>query len=129
MKVRTTITLDEGLLRRFQRVAELEDRSFSATVNNWLAQVVEPAEFVAAQIDGDKHASAVRLRALMGAVESVNDQAAAVLAKAGAVGRGARRTGAERAAPGVGADNPPPCNTGGKVPAVSAKPRGGKSHD
>lgn len=127
-KVRTTITIDEGLWHRFQHVAQLEERSFSSTVNAWLAQVVEPAEFVAAQISGDKHASAQRLRTLMGAVEVVNDQAAAVLAKAGARSRDAQRPGAQRTAGGVAAIYPPSCNTGGKVQATSTKPRGGKSH-
>jgi len=129
-KIRTTITIDEGLWHRFQRVAELEDRSFSSTVNGWLEQVVEPAEFVASQIDADKQASAQRLRTLMGAVQVVNDQAGAVLARAkggaaaGPGGDAKRRAGAGRAV------NPPPCNTGGKVPGKGSDQRitqGGKA--
>jgi hypothetical protein len=129
-KVRTTITLDEGLWHRFQRVSELEDRSFSATVNGWLAQVVEPAEFVAAQIDGDKQASAARLRTLMGAVEVVNDQAQAALTKAKGIGRGGAAAGAQRTGGAGPASIPPPCNTGGKVPGKGSDQRrtqGGKA--
>jgi predicted transcriptional regulator len=128
-KVRTTITIDEGLWHRFQRVAELEDRSFSATVNGWLEQVVEPAEFVASQIDADKQASAQRLRTLMGAVQAVNDQAGAVLARAKGSAAAGPGTDAKRRAGAGRVVNPPPCNTGGKFKAVGAKPRGGNSHE
>lgn len=136
-KVRTTITIDEGLWHRFQRVADLEDRSFSSTINGWLEQVVESAEFVASQIDADKQASAQRLRTLMGSIEVVNDQVGAVLARAKGDGRAAAKSAAlaerdtDHSYPPTPMQsvNPPPCNTGGKVPAKGSyqrKTAGGK---
>lgn len=129
-KVRTTITIDEGLWHRFQRVAELEDRSFSSTVNGWLEQVVEPAEFVASQIDADKQASAQRLRSLMGAVQVVNDQVIEVLGRVNKPAAERARTERLRRPGASAVVNPPPCNTGGKVPGKGSyqrKTQGGKA--
>lgn len=128
-KVRTTVTLDHDLVERFAEVASKEQRSFSATINGWLQQVIEPAEFVAAQIDHDRAASAQRLRTLMGSIQVVNDESAQALSKA----KGVPRAGQAGGAALRGAPIPPPCNTGGKVPAkgaaISADNRGGKPHD
>ena len=81
-KVRTTVTLDHDLVERFAEVASKEQRSFSFVINSWLQQVIQPAEFVAAQVDHDRAASTERLRSLMGAVQVVNEQASDAVSKA-----------------------------------------------
>lgn len=116
-KVRTTVTLDHDLVERFAEVASKEQRSFSFIINKWLQQVIQPAEFVAAQVDHDIAASAERLRSLMGAVQVVNEQASAAVGKArglpsATAPRRAKRGGVE----GPDGKPPRPVIRGGNYP-------------
>ena len=67
-KVRTTITIDEEALRRWQAIAEKEDRSLSSVINLWLAQVVEPAEWVAMLAEDQRGQGLQNVRAVIAAL-------------------------------------------------------------
>jgi predicted nucleic acid-binding protein len=111
-KVRTTITIDAEKLARWQAVATSERRSLSSILTQWLDQVVQSAEYVAAQVDDDRGASLERLQLLMSTIEIVNESTSDAVAAA----KGEAATaGQARAARAVAASTPPPCNTGGKA--------------
>lgn len=63
-KVRTTITIDEDLLARFQAVADQERRSLSSLLNTWLEQCVEAAEFVGDLAEGQRGRGVKAMREL-----------------------------------------------------------------
>jgi hypothetical protein len=111
-KVRTTITIDADKLARWQAVASVERRSLSSVITQWLEQVLQSAEYLAAQVDEDREASLDRLQRLMISIQVVNEQS--ILAVGAAQGKTAT-AGHAMAARAVAVPVPPPCNTGGKA--------------
>jgi hypothetical protein len=111
-KVRTTITIDADKLARWQAVASVERRSLSSVITQWLEQVLQSAEYLAAQVDEDREASLDRLQRLMISIQVVNEQS--ILAVGTAQGKTAA-AGPAMAARAGAVPSPPSCNTGGKA--------------
>lgn len=107
-KIRTTLTIDQDVLARYQRFAELQGESLSATVSGWLDTSVESAELLAVQIAKVKRSTnpARAARSLAQSLQIVEDGFAQ------SIGQGSGTSAEVR---GAGAA-PPSCNTGGKVP-------------
>ena len=115
-KRRITLSLDADLVDRFQACADLERRSLSALVEQWLEQVVEPAEWVASMADSQRGTGVENIQAVIAALQVAQEQQ--VTALLNAKGGGGKRGPAGHAP----AASPPSCNTGGKLP----KGKGGR---
>lgn len=118
-KVRTTLTIDQDVLARYQEMATLQGESLSATVSTWLDVTSDSAHFLAQQVATVKRSprqahAAARLAETFNVMEEGFRQSA----QAGRGGRAPVGAGGEvRASATAGARPiPPSCNTGGKVP-------------
>lgn len=111
-KIRTTLTIDEDVLARYQRFADMQGESLSATVSGWLDTSAESAELLAVQIAKVKRSAnpARAARQLAQSLQVVEDGFAQVIRKGGGASAEVRGAGAA----------PPSCNTGGKVPKTRA---------
>lgn len=108
-KRRITLSLDEDLVARFQAAADKERRSLSALVENWLDQVVSPAEWVASMAASQRGQGVQNIQAVIAALQESQERTISALTKART---GSRSAGSARPA----AASPPSCNTGGKLP-------------
>jgi hypothetical protein len=109
-KVRTTITIDQDLIARYQRSAELNRISLSAEINTWLLQVVQASEFVAELGERSKAKGMSYIADMITALQVAQEQAEEAVTKAHATATAELATRARSRA------LPPSSNTGGKGP-------------
>ena len=122
-KIRTTITIDDAVLARYQRAADQQGESLSRTISGWLEASAEGAEQVAMQIQRVKQSptpgkAAQRLSELLAVVGEGYEQAVPP------AGRQRPQSALARDARGRPVADPPACNTGGKVPRSSTARQG-----
>jgi hypothetical protein len=127
-KIRTTLTIDQDVLARYQRAADHQGESLSRTISGWLEASAEGAEQVAMQIHRVKNSArpqraAERMTELLKVVSEGYDLAVDVPAGGQAVTEGGQARAARRTPP---TGHPPSCNTGGKVPPRSTADQGSK---
>jgi hypothetical protein len=101
---------------------------------DWMRDTIDAAEYMAGQLEGARAAPRIVAQKLHAYALGVTDETGSLLARLRESGDPARavapdglRSGPAGGAGGAGATNPPPCNTGGKVPKNTGKPKGGKS--
>lgn len=123
-KVRTTITIDEDQLARWQAVADRQKTSLSSTINGWLEQVLDAAEYVAACVDEDRQASKARLADVIRSLQLATELTQEAVADAKKGARGAARGTSARS----GTPSPRPVIRGGNSPAAGGAKRGNR-HD
>ena len=141
--IRLTITVTPEVHAAFDRLAKASGMSMSRCMGEWMGDTLDAIVYTAALVEEARaapkmvmkevHAYALGLADETGAilqalrtnasVASIPEAKAMLEGAAGAAGAGGPGARAGRA----GGANPPPCNTGGKVPQKGSK-RGGKAH-
>lgn len=113
-KVRTTLTLDDDILAEWQNLARIQRASLSSTINDWLADTFQAAEYKALQVYAQSENVRQRVNEITTALSVVEEGYAQVKT----LGTGARPAG------GRSKPVPPSCNTGGKLPTAKGAGRG-----
>jgi len=143
--VRLTIPVSREVHNVFQRLARAGSMSTGRAMGDWLGDTVEAAEFMASTMERARAAPKIVTAELHAMALGMSEQTKELMDKFGQLGKAARASGRTPATPahseartaggGVRPDGlagarlsiPPSCNTGGKVPQVNPKPKGGKS--
>lgn len=121
-KIRTTLTIDEDVLARYQAIAQIQDESLSSVVSSWLKHTVEGAELLGLQINKIKSSliPAQAASEMAATLEVLQERYAGTIFRVN--GEVWRDGGALRQRGGSGPQDrpiPPSSNTGGK----GTKPR------
>jgi hypothetical protein len=125
-RVRTTLTIDQDVIERYQSIALVQGESLSAAVSNWLKFTVESAELVASELHRVK-ASLNPQKAATEVAETlrvIRERYENVVFTVNGEDRSPARPDALASGRGGGRSPiPPSSNTGGKGP----KPRAGST--
>ena len=113
-KIRLTIAVTPEVHTTFQRFAKVGNMSIGGAMNAWLTDTLEAAELLTSTMERARAAPGLVIRELNSYALSMSEENSAIMAKL-------RQKGSDDRAKGAAADslrhqNPPPCNTGGKLP-------------
>lgn len=114
--IRLTITVTPEVHAAFERLSAASGNSMSRCMGEWLGDTLEAVDYTATLMEKARQAPKLVMREVHAYALGLADETGALLEKvrseAGAGRAGGRGARAARA----GGANPPPCNTGGKVP-------------
>jgi hypothetical protein len=127
---RVSVPVSAEVLLIFERLAKAANMSTGRAIAEWLADTVEAAELMASTVERARAAPKIvtaELHAMMlgmaDQTKELSDRYAKF--KGSLPDTSATRSGAVSAAP-TAEPIPPSCNTGGKVPKTTLKPKGPK---
>ena len=118
-KVRLTIAVTPEVYDVFERFAKVGNTSLGGAMNAWMEDTLEAAELLTSTMERARAAPALVIRELNSYALSLSEENSAIMEKL-------RKKGSEDRAKGAAAHslrhpNPPPCNTGGKLPRGAQK--------
>lgn len=118
-KIRLTIAVTPEVHSTFQRFAKVGNMSIGGAMNAWMIDTLEAAELLTSTMERARAAPGLVIRELNSYALSLSEENSAIMEKL-------RRKGSEDRAKGASAHslrhpNPPPCNTGGKLPRGAQK--------
>lgn len=124
-KIRLTIAVTPEVHSTFERFAKVGNMSIGGAMNAWMTDTLEAAELLTSTMERARAAPGLVIRELNSYALSLSEDNSAIMEKL-------RRKGSEDRAKGALAHslrhpktsvnpNPPPCNTGGKLPKTSKK--------
>lgn len=130
---RLSVPIPPDILVVFERLGKAGNMSTGKAVAEWLSDTVEAAEFMATKMEQARAAPKVVMREMHAYALGLADETGEMMRKIQAKGK-ADREGAPGAALARTSDtartatapNPPPCNTGGKVPKNTSTAKRGK---
>ena len=127
--IRVTVPVSQEVLDAFQRLAKAGNMSTGKAMGQWLEDTIEAADFMATTMEKARAAPKVVMAEIHAYALGLADETGDLLKRVREKGRApaTRATGLQPGAGGDGAEAPPSCNTGGKVPKVKGPQRGGKS--
>ena len=126
-KQRVSVPVTPDLLATFERMGKATNMGTGAAIAEWLSDTHEAAELMASLLERARQSPKQVMREMHAYALGLADETGEVLRKvsakgvSGAVGNAARQ---------VLTEDPPSCNTGGKVPQTGGKvpQTGGKVH-
>ena len=126
---RVSVPISPQALDAFERLAKAGNMSTGKAIASWLDDTIEAAEFMATTLEKARAAPKVVMAEIHAYALGLADETGDLLKRVREKGRApaTRATGLQPGAGGGGAEAPPSCNTGGKVPKVKGPQRGGKS--
>jgi phosphoserine phosphatase len=126
---RVSVPVTAEVLEAFQRLAKAGNMSTGRAMAQWLEDTVDAANYMAQTLEKARAAPKQVMAEIHAYALGLADETGDLLAKVRAKGRapGTRSTGLQPGVSGTGAQVPPSCNTGGKLPFGTTSPRGGKS--
>jgi hypothetical protein len=127
-KIRLTISVTPEVHEAFSRIASAGNMSLGNAMGEWLGDTIEAAQFMAATMERARAAPKIVMREMHSYALGLADETGQLMRDLAEKGRKDRAAGASVVAtPTVFSSDPPPCNTGGKVPPNKKQNKGGKS--
>lgn len=121
---RISVPVSEEVLLVFQKLAKAGNMSTGRAIAEWLNDTIEGAEFMASTLERARAAPQLVMREMHAYALGLSDETGEMIrkiTKKGQDDRAAERASAAPHAPTGDQTNPPPCNTGGKVPKNTHK--------
>jgi len=126
---RVSVPVSAEVLEAFQRLAKAGNMSTGRAMAQWLEDTIDAAQYMAQTLEKARAAPKQVMAEIHAYALGLADETGDLLAKVRAKGRapGPSATGLQPGASGTGAQIPPSCNTGGKLPGGRRTSTGGKS--
>lgn len=124
-RVRLTISVTPEVHAAFTRLASASGISISRAMGEWLEDTLEAAEHTASMVEKARQAPKMVMREVHAYALGLADETGSLLERVRQKGAAARPARASAPPAEAAPPSPPPCNTGGKVPGKTLRPRGG----
>lgn len=128
--VRVTVPVTPEVLEAFQRLAKAGNMSTGKAMASWLEDTLDGVSYMASTMERARAAPKIVAAELHAYALGLADETGDLMQKLrtmGLAGKGAGVAGARAPLPGQQPEalSPPSCNTGGKLPKNTSRPKGG----
>lgn len=124
-RVRLTISVTPEVHAAFTRLAEASGMSISRAMGEWLEDTLDAAEYTANMVEKARQAPKMVMKEVHAYALGLADETGHLLAQMRQKGAAARLGMPEGAPAATAPPLPPSCNTGGKGPQATRRPKGG----
>jgi hypothetical protein len=127
---RVSVPVSAEALEAFQRLAKAGNMSTGGAIAQWLDDTLEGVAYMAATMERARAAPKLVAQELHAYALGLADETGELIQKVRAMGLGGKGAGIARATAhlhGQPEPIPPSCNTGGKLPKNTSRPKGGNS--
>lgn len=124
---RVSVPVSAEVREVFQVLADAGNMSLGRAMAAWLEDTMDGAAFTAAKMQEARSAPRAVMQEMHAYALGLADETGSLLERVRAKGRAraTRATGLQPGAGGGGAEDPPPCNTGGKLPVSKGQTKPG----